>query len=157
MKKKSTSPTVALKQRTKQRILAKKGKPGGSSMTLPESGDASDSDVPPEGMLKNPVQAMHERIMRAAKVAVEDGSVLEDGTPFLTPEHIAEADRRHGTKYGPFTPLPVEHHGKTNDLARQTILSKVPTSKQDPNSDAATLARLNAAQQKPKKKGGQES
>jgi hypothetical protein len=105
---------------------------------------------PPEALpekLMNPIEAMHKRILRAKAVADERGEEI------VTEKHLEEADRRHGP-YHPYTPLPIEHHGTQNDLARQ-IIAKVPAPKLDPNSDEAELARLLKHQMPVKKKGGE--
>jgi hypothetical protein len=50
-----------------------------------------------------------------------------------------------------FTPLPIQHHGTQNNLAR-SVIAKVPTSKLDPNSEEAELARLQKSQLRTTKK-----
>jgi hypothetical protein len=206
LKKPSTSPTVLLKQRVKERILRKGEAPSSTCQTeIPQGTDVppveagqvflktdfqswepyivpdpdcvptgkmhpvnlnvetppapkpttvsyedATAGLPPEALpekLMNPIEAMHKRILRA-KAAAD-----EEGVEIVTEKHLEEADRRHGP-YHPYTPLPIEHHGTQNDLARQ-IIAKVPAPKLDPNSDEAELARLLKHQMPVKKKGGE--
>jgi hypothetical protein len=117
--------------------------------TTVSSEDAT-AGLPPEALpekLMNPIEAMHKRILRAKAVADEEGVEI------VTEKHLEEADRRHGP-YHPYTPLPIEHHGTQNDLARQ-IIAKVPAPKLDPNSEEAELARLQKHQMPVKKRGGE--
>jgi hypothetical protein len=131
MKKKSTSHVVQLKERTKERIRKAQG-----PSSTPKTERPALADALPAGDLKSFI------------------SMIPDDMGPQTPEEAVDAveQARTGvsTSFKTFSPV-LQHHGTQNDLARQ-IISKVPATKLDPNSEEAELARLLKHQMPVKKK-----
>lgn len=148
---KSASHVVALKEKVKARILAKKG---GLHELLASIPDDMGPQTPEEAV--EAVQAVRGEFRECEHGQIFIPAPNPDAFNDFEEKVFPVTDAKH---WPPFTPHPVENHGTKNDLARQTILSKVKIPKQDPDSDAATLERLNSIQTKKPvvKKGGQES
>jgi hypothetical protein len=150
----SKSPTVLLKQRTKERIMNKLQKIGqaeGPSTTPPASGDASDSDVPPivvsDFKMKVDFNAEAERI----RANLKEAGLLEKFENPSPADYMPKLDTFPHGMGDTVRFLPTTDSTSINQQARQVIASLKP-SKLDPNSAEAELARLEKSQLKTVKK-----
>lgn len=179
-KKPSSSPTVLLKERTKERILKKVGKPEGPSCTPSSLVVPAVTD---EDLAGKMVESKHEPIFipesapdafKHFEDQVYPQTDIKAWTPYVVKDDSVQNHEKiqvppatstdifpEGTpvelsKYIPalgkvFRQLPVEDSTAINHQAKQVIAS-LPSMKLDPNSAAAELARLEKSQLKGAKK-----
>jgi hypothetical protein len=109
----------------------------GNSQSFPI--DDATAGLPPEA-LPEPLRAGMDKLRKHAQDLVTEGVV---------PQKTADAAVK--MVLNTFQQLPIQHHGTENDLARQ-VLTRLPTSKLDPNSEEAELERLQKSQLRTTKK-----
>jgi hypothetical protein len=142
-KVKPKSHVVELKEKVKARILGKAQGHASTKKTEPPQG----TDVPPLYEVDEVnTKIINDRLSYENKVELH--RLYEDATAGLPPEALPVGSESSQLlqKAGiaaPWkaTPLPVQHHGTQNDLSK-SVISKVPATKLDPNSEEAELARL---------------
>jgi hypothetical protein len=175
-KKPSASHVVQLKERTKERIRKAQGHSSTPKTELPQGPDAppfleklkktseemiasgkwkginsdaclddATAGLPPEALPETRSKGYDKFCQSLQDAAHERQKEIEQNLD-QPPEHS-----RRLAMLKAHVPLPVEHHGHQNDLAK-SVISKVPTPKLDPNSDEAELARLQKSQLRTAKK-----